>query len=96
MTYIKRFYGEMDSFPVTYQEALRTLLGTYEDNDTIRSMLTIQNRIKCLDSEIKVYDGDSRTAPTGWFNLADWYGDGFYEPMEIPQKVQDNFKDEDW
>ena len=57
---------------VSYDEALRSLLGTYRDNDMTRDMLTIPNRIDCRYSVISVVDGEgvsSRGIMAGLYNL---------------------------
>lgn len=56
MVYKKRFYDSENWEEVTYEEALKTVLGTYKDNEEVRSMLTIGNHIPCMCSEIRVYE----------------------------------------
>lgn len=41
---------------ITYEEALRTVLGTFRDNDMTRDMLTIPNNINCQFSFVYVED----------------------------------------
>ena len=65
MKYMKRFKGEEEWIEVTHEQALNTVLGSYVDNDDVRSMLTIGNYIPCQFSEIRIYDDDGLTAMAG-------------------------------
>lgn len=70
MKYYKRYKDKDEWNEITYDEALRTLLGTWRDTDLTRDMLTIQNMIECMFSWIKVDDPDSKLKPMpGLFNL---------------------------
>ena len=69
MKFVKQFNDKHESFEVTYEEALNTLLSTYKDNEITRSMLTIGNYIPCRCSSIRVYDEDGLTAAPGLQNL---------------------------
>ena len=59
--------------PITYDDALNTLLGSYKNNDMTRDMLTLPNRIKCRFTEIgveKVEDnGRVISSMPGLYNL---------------------------
>lgn len=55
--------------PLSYEEALHILLGTYRDNDMTRDMLTIGNCIQCRFSTVRVLTDDGMTAMAGLFNL---------------------------
>ena len=71
MRYYKRMKDETEEFEITYDEALRTLLGTWRDSDLTRDMLTIQNNIVCMYSFIRVDDPDSKLKPMpGLWNIA--------------------------
>ena len=54
LKYRKWYKGTFERFSVTYDEALRTLLGTYKDNDITREMLTVVGEIPCMFSVIEV------------------------------------------
>ena len=54
LKYRKQYKGELDWFDVSYDDALRTLLGTYLDNDLTREMLTVVGEIPCMFSVIEV------------------------------------------
>ena len=70
MRYYKRMKDETEEFEITYDEALRTLLGTWRDSDLTRDMLTIQNNIVCMYSFIRVDDPDSKLKPMpGLWNM---------------------------
>lgn len=45
---------------VTYEEALRTVLGTFRDNDMTRDMLTVPNNINCQFSWVYVEDDSKK------------------------------------
>lgn len=71
LKYYKRMKDEDKEQEITYDEALRTLLGTWRDSDLTRDMLTIQNYIECRCSWIRVDDPDTRMKPIpGLWNLA--------------------------
>lgn len=58
--------------PISYEEALTTVLGSYKDNDMTRDMFMIPNRIMCRYSEIEVQsiiDGHTFVAVPGAYNL---------------------------
>ena len=65
MKYAKQYKDGSALFEITYEEALNTLLGSYNDNDEMRSMLTITNRIPCAFCEIIVYEGDKIPPKSG-------------------------------
>lgn len=65
MKYVKQYKDGSAPFEITYEEALNTVLGSYKDNDEVRSMLTITNRIPCMFSEIIVYEGDKMPPKSG-------------------------------
>lgn len=57
MKYFKKSKGvNTPRVEVTYEEALRTVLGSFRDNDMTRDMLTIPNNIFCAFSYIYVED----------------------------------------
>lgn len=60
MKYYKRTNGVNTlKVEITHEEALRTLLSTYRDNDMTRDMLTIPNNILCRYSTVYVEDDSS-------------------------------------
>ncbi len=62
MKYYK-IYGDSkdgNEVEVSYEDALRSVLGTYRDNDMSRDMLTITNRIRCKFCEVVVEDETKR------------------------------------
>ena len=66
MKYMKRFKSQEEDWQeVSYEEALRTILGTYRDCLDVRSMMSIANFIPCVYSEIRVYDDNGKTAKEG-------------------------------
>ena len=58
LKYSKQFKGESESFDITYEEALKTVLGTYRDCDITRDMLTIVNTINTRYSWVYVSEVD--------------------------------------
>ena len=71
LKYYKRMKDEDEEHEITYDEALRTLLGTWRDSDLTRDMLTIQNYIECMCSWIRVDDPSTTMKPMpGLMNLA--------------------------
>lgn len=71
LKYYKRMKDEDEEHEITYDEALRTLLGTWRDSDLTRDMLTIQNYIECMCSWIRVDDPSTTMKPMpGMWNLA--------------------------
>lgn len=58
MRYYKTYHGEDQENEITYDEALQTLLGTYNDNDITRDMLKEPNAIPCMCSTITVINAD--------------------------------------
>lgn len=61
LKYLKRYKEPSKLFgndwkEVTYDEALNTLLGTYRDNNITRELLTQENVIPCMLSEIMVVE----------------------------------------
>lgn len=72
MLYFKQYKTREARKQITEEEALKTLLSTYHDNDMTRDMLTIPNRIACVFSTVEVED-DSTTphmvAAAGVYNL---------------------------
>lgn len=71
LKYYKRMKDEDKEQEITYDEALRTLLGTWRDSDLTRDMLTIQNYIECRCSWIRVDDPSTTMKPIpGLWNLA--------------------------
>ena len=70
LRYYKRFKDEEFEREVTHEEALRTLLKTYRDNDMTRDMLTVQNYIETRFSFIRVDDPENPLKPMpGLWNL---------------------------
>ena len=65
MKYMKRMKGTELWHEVSEEKALDTVLGSYKDNEEVRSMLTIGNFIPCMFSEIRVYDDEGKTAAPG-------------------------------
>lgn len=71
LKYYKRMKDEDTEVEISYDEALRTLLGTWRDTDLTRDMLTIQNYIECQFSWIRVDDPNTTMKPIpGMWNLA--------------------------
>ena len=56
LKYFKRYHWETERIEIDHEEALRTVLGTYKDNDMTRDMLTIPNNIYCYFSMVYVED----------------------------------------
>ena len=55
MKYLKQWKDTGEVVEVTHEDALRTVLGCYEDNAEVRELLTIENQIiPCMFSIIKV------------------------------------------
>lgn len=54
MKYFKQYHGEYERKEVSYDEALKTLLGTFLDNDITRSQLEEPNAILCMCATIYV------------------------------------------
>lgn len=54
MKYYKQYLGDDKPTEVTYSEALRTLLTTYQDNDMTRDMLIEEGAVRCMFSFIIV------------------------------------------
>lgn len=70
LRYYKRFKGEETEQEITREDALRTLLGTYRDNDMTRDMLTVQNYIEIRFSFIRVDDPENPLKPMpGLWNI---------------------------
>ena len=71
LKYEKHYYVSGVTKEVTYEEALDTLLGIYNDNDMTRAMLKIPNAILCnfYGLEILVTDENGERSPEGLFNL---------------------------
>ena len=70
LKYYKRMKDETDENEITYDEALRTMLGTWRDTDLTRDMLTIQNYIECMYSFIRVDDPENELKPMpGLWNI---------------------------
>ena len=70
LKYYKRMKDEDKEQEITYDEALRTMLGTWRDSDLTRDMLTIQNYIECQYSWIRVDDPSTTMKPMpGLWNL---------------------------
>ena len=70
LRYYKRFKGEDTEKEITREDALRTLLGTYRDNDMTRDMLTVQNYIETRFSFIRVDDPENPLKPMpGLWNI---------------------------
>lgn len=59
--------------PISYEEALNIMLGSWKDNDMTRDMLILPNRIQCMYSEIGVEevteDGHVFCSMPGLYNL---------------------------
>ena len=56
LKYFKKYPSESERHEINYDEALKTLLGTFRDNDMTKDMLTIPNNIKCHFSDVYVED----------------------------------------
>ena len=73
LKYEKHFKDGSGSFEITYEEALKTVLGTYRDCDITRDMLTIVNTINTRYSWIYVSevtdDGMEMCLMPGLFNF---------------------------
>lgn len=54
LKYFKKMHDESEKKEITYDEALRVILGTWKDNDMTRDMLTTANKIHCMYSDIYV------------------------------------------
>lgn len=65
MKYTKRMKPDGRVCEVSYEEALHSVLGTYNDTEEVRSMLTIGNFIPCAYADIRVYDDNGLTAAPG-------------------------------
>ena len=65
MKYLKKFRDSDEWKEIDYDLALRTVLSTYNDNEEVRSMLTIGNYIPCRFSEIRIFDDEGLTAMPG-------------------------------
>lgn len=63
LRYYKRYNGENSEQEISYEQALDTVLGTFEDDDATRDMLTVQNYIVCMVSTIRVDDPDNPLKP---------------------------------
>ncbi len=61
MIYRKCFKGSDEWKEISYDDALHTLLGSYKDNDEVRSLLNGNNMIPCAFSFIEAID-DNATA----------------------------------
>ena len=60
MKYLKKFKDSSRWIEVSYNEALNSVLGTYNDNDEVRSWLDHENEICCLFADIKVISDSTR------------------------------------
>lgn len=73
LKYFKKMHDESERKEITYEEALHTMLGTWNDNDMTRDMLSIPNTIQCMFSRIDVEDwtdsGDHIVLMAGLYNL---------------------------
>lgn len=65
MKYLKLFAGSDAWKEITYDEALDTVLGSYQDNDEVRDMLGTPNRIRCQYSEIAVVPDGNHVVEAG-------------------------------
>lgn len=65
MRYLKRFKTEEEWREVSYDEALKSVLGTYKKNAEVLSWLTIGNFIPCRFAEIRVFDDSGNTSEPG-------------------------------
>lgn len=54
LKYYRRYGIDETWEEITYEQALRSLISTYKDNDMTRDMLTIPNRIVYRFGEIEV------------------------------------------
>ena len=54
MKYFKRFKGEDEWVEVSKEKALWSVLGSYKDNEEVRSWLDKENDIMCMFAEIRV------------------------------------------
>ena len=52
MKFLKQYKGENDMKEISYEEALRTILGSYRDNKEVRSWLTDINAVPWKDKAI--------------------------------------------
>lgn len=62
LKYFKQYHGEPERHEIGHDEALRTLLTTFRDNDMTKDMLTIPNNIKCHYSDVYVEDHSGKIA----------------------------------
>ena len=73
LKFFRKRDGE-DREEVTYEEALKSLLTTYKDNDLTRDMLTVVNRILYRYGTISVEDHispiDHLVYMAGYFNAS--------------------------
>ena len=69
MKYFKQYYGQPERSRITYERALHTILGRWEDSDMVRDFLTIPNRIQCTYSCIEVESDSGMTLTSGLYNM---------------------------
>ena len=60
MKYLKKFKNKDEWFEVTYEKALDTVLGSYNDCEDIRDLLQTAGEIPCMFSFIKVVSDSTR------------------------------------
>ena len=56
MKYFKQYIDETQAHEVDYNEALKTVLKSYEDNEMTRQMLTQPGEIRCMVSTITIVE----------------------------------------
>ena len=54
MRYFRQYWGVSERDELSYEEALRVVLGSYKDNDEVRSWLEKVGRIECAFSDVVV------------------------------------------
>lgn len=54
MLYFKQYMGELKWKEITREEALDTILGSYKDNEEVRSFLDTPGEYPCMFSFIRV------------------------------------------
>jgi hypothetical protein len=69
MKYYKRYHNTTERTQIDYEEAVETILGSFEDNEEVRSMLTLPNRIRCMYSDIEVESDDGLVCMAGLYNM---------------------------
>lgn len=68
MRYCKMPYGGK-SEEITYEEALKTVLESWNDCEMTRSMLTIGNNIQCKECLVMVTEDNGMCMMAGLYNV---------------------------